>query len=583
MNRPGVSTPPQKNLADEIAVVPQNRIFNTIADLNLAIAGVPIGIYVVDAQTHQILSINSVALEMTGFPNAEFCIGRPCQMFLCPTTPGNCPVMDRGEDVCSCEHVLMTANGGRLPVFRTVGKAVVDGRLVLIETFMDFSARKEDEQSLLQQAMYDRLTGLPNRTLFLDRLHRLIKRSRRSPNTKFAILFLDLDRFKVINDSLGHSIGDELLIAVAKRLESALRAGDSVSRLGGDEFTILIDEVQNADEAVHISERACRALEHPFNLGGHEVFTSASIGIVISGGGLDKAEDLIQRADTAMYRAKALGKGRYVLFDQAMHERAVALHQLEVDLRHAIGTCEFLTHYQPIVHLKSNRIVGFEALVRWENAKRGSVPPNEFLPLAEEVGLLSRIGEHVLNQACNDVAHWQQLYPSEPPLAISVNVSASQIRQKDLAESIENAIQSSHIARGSLRLEVRESELMENAETVVALIERLKPMDVQIEVDGFGAGVSSLRQLRTLSIHCFKIDLSIIREMGKENDTTEIVRTILTLAHNLNRPVVAEGIEEELQREMLIELGCEYGQGYLFSRPLEPSQITGLLTERQKT
>jgi diguanylate cyclase (GGDEF)-like protein/PAS domain S-box-containing protein len=452
----------------------------------------------------------------------------------------------------------------------------------------DITERRVAEETLLHNAFYDGLTGLPNRALFMDRLGRAMGRARRHGHYLFAVLFLDLDRFKVVNDSLGHVIGDQLLVAVARRLESCLRPGDTAARLGGDEFTLLLDDIHDDKDATRIAERFQSELAKPFLLDGHEVFAGASIGIAISGERgvstpYQRPEELLRDADTAMYRAKALGRGRHEVFDADMHARAVALLQLETDLRHALERQDFHVFYQPIVSLETGRISGFEALARWEHPERGLVPPGEFIALAEETGLVIALDYTILDQACRQLRRWHQQFEgaSTPTLALSANLSSKHFSQGDVVADIERILRECDFPPHSLRLEVTESVILDNIESAATVLSRLKALGVQLSLDDFGTGYSSLSYLHRLPLDILKVDRSFVARMGGEDDNTEIVRAIVTLARNMKMAVIAEGVETEEQVRLLQELSCNYGQGFYFSRPLPAEEAARMLEENR--
>jgi len=448
--------------------------------------------------------------------------------------------------------------------------------LHLIFQIQDITDRKRAEEQLIHDAFHDALTGLPNRALFADHVKMAIRRAQRSNEQLFAILFLDLDRFKVINDSLGHLVGDQLLVGIARRLETCLRPGDSIARLGGDEFTILLEGLMDIEDAIVIAQRVQTAICQPFNIQGHEVFTTASIGIAPSTIVYHRAEEILRDADTAMYRAKSLGKNRHEVFDKIMHERAVRLLQVETDLRRGVERDEFVLHYQPIVSLETGRLAGFEALVRWQHPEAGFISPGEFIPVAEETGLIIPIGRWVLQEACRQMSIWQTELSAEE-LTISVNLSSRQFTQPDFIEQVAAILSQSGLPPRCLKLEITESMVMENIETTVGMLTQLRGLGVELSIDDFGTGYSSLSYLHRFPINTLKIDRSFVTRMTDNTENGEIVRTIITLARSLEMNVVAEGVETPMQLAQLRSLDCDYGQGYLFSRPVSASEALQLL------
>jgi diguanylate cyclase (GGDEF)-like protein/PAS domain S-box-containing protein len=448
----------------------------------------------------------------------------------------------------------------------------------LVFQIQDITDRKRAEAQLLHDAFHDGLTGLPNRALFMDRLKLAIARAKRHQGRQFAVLFLDFDRFKLINDSLGHQVGDLLLIGIAERLRATLRPEDTVARLGGDEFTILLDDLQDAAAAVEVADRLQKEVTRPFNLDGHEVFTSASIGIALSALGYEHPGEVLRDADAAMYRAKALGKARHEIFDQALHARALNLLQMETDLRRAVERQEFAVHYQPIVDLKSKKLQGFEALVRWQHQERGFISPLDFIPVAEDTGLIIPIGQWVLGEACRQLKEWQAMFP-DSQLQISVNLSTKQFAQPDLIEQIKKTLEETGLNPRSLKLEITESAVMENTEVAIRLLKELRTLGVELSIDDFGTGYSSLSYLHRFPLSTLKIDRSFISRMESQDENAQIVETIVMLARNLGMNVVAEGVETASQLSQLGALECEYGQGYFFSKPVNAEKAHQLLSE----
>jgi len=437
---------------------------------------------------------------------------------------------------------------------------------------------EETKEHFRHAAFHDSLTGLPNRAMFTQLLKAEIESSSRRNDHKFAVLFLDLDRFKNVNDSLGHTHGDLLLVAFAERLERTLRPVDTLARFGGDEFAILLSGMTDATDAVRVAQRIQDELSQPFVLDKNSAFATASIGIALSSSGYDRPDDILRDADIAMYRAKENGKARYELFDHGMHARAVSRLQLESDLRQAIENKEFAVYYQPIVALPTGRLAGFEALVRWNHPRRGLVHPGDFIPVAEETGLIVPIGQWVLNEACAQVRRWQLDSPSHRALSLSVNLSARQVAQPDLLDLIKEALEISKLNPHCLKLEITESVVMENAEAAALMFKQLRSLGVQLSIDDFGTGYSSLSYLHRFPLNYLKIDRSFVSRLTTDNDNA-IVRTISTLARNLGMEVIAEGIETDEQYQQLKMLGCEYGQGFLFSCPVDNNGVQHLLAQ----
>ena len=435
---------------------------------------------------------------------------------------------------------------------------------------------EETKEHFRHAAFHDSLTGLPNRAMFTELLKAEIERYKQNKDHLFAVLFLDLDRFKNINDSLGHTHGDLLLVAFAERLEKILRPVDTLARFGGDEFAVLISGIATATDAVRVAERIHSELSVPFDLDRNSAFATASIGIALSSTGYDRPEDILRDADIAMYRAKENGKARYEMFDHGMHARAVSRLQLESDLRRAVDENEFCVYYQPIVALETGRLAGFEALVRWLHPRRGLVSPIDFIPVAEETGLIVPIGQLVLEEACRKIREWQLLSPGHRALSLSVNLSARQVAQPDLLDRIKDALENSKLSPHHLKLEITESVVMENAEAAVQMFKQLRSLGVQLSIDDFGTGYSSLSYLHRFPLNYLKIDRSFVTRLTTDDDNA-IVKTISTLAQNLGMEVIAEGVETEEQYHRLKDLGCEYGQGYLFSRPVDDDGVMVLL------
>jgi len=440
----------------------------------------------------------------------------------------------------------------------------------------DITARRAVEDQLRHDALHDALTGLPNRHLFMERLARAVLQERRREGYLFAVLFLDLDRFKVVNDSLGHSVGDELLVAVAGRLRNSVRETDTVARFGGDEFAVLLDDIGAVEDAVRAADRMQQALAAPVSLSGYEVFTSASIGIALSSTAYGRPDHLLRNADMAMYRAKAAGTGRHELFDRAMHALALTRLQMETDLRRGMERDELGLHYQPIVDLRTGRISGVEALLRWLHPERGWIAPGDFVHTAEETGLILQIGRRALAEACRQLKAWQAATPAAGELCVSVNLSVRQFSQADLVEQVAAAVAESGVDPELIRLEITESVVVENLEAAAATLKRLRALGVHVYLDDFGTGYSSLSSLHRLPIDALKVDRSFVSRIG-EGGGEQMVGTVATLARNLGVSVVAEGVETRAQLAALRALGCEFAQGFLFSEAVDAAALLALL------
>jgi len=437
--------------------------------------------------------------------------------------------------------------------------------------------RKRIQAQLLEMALHDGLTGLPNRALFMERLQQELKRTNTNLTYQFAVLFLDCDRFKIINDSLGHLIGDELLIAIAHRLKDCLRSDDTIARLGGDEFAVLLPDVHTADGATQIACRMLKSLSQPFQLSRWQVFMGASIGVVLGHSGYKQPEYLLRDADTAMYRAKASGKSQYQIFDATMHDAALKLLHLETDLRHAVEHQEFVLHYQPIVMLNTGEIVGFEALLRWQHPQQGLIAPGEFIAIAEETGLIVPIGEWVLETACGQLHIWQKQGLAAAHFTISINLSVRQFVQSDLVRQIDRILTTTQIDPRNLKLEITESIILDNTNTVTNMLKSLRERQIHLSIDDFGTGYSSLSYLHAFPVDSLKIDRSFIQGLDQNSETLGLVPAIANIAKAMQMSVVAEGIETPDQLAQLRRLHCDFGQGYLFSRPVPVEQATELL------
>jgi diguanylate cyclase (GGDEF)-like protein len=458
---------------------------------------------------------------------------------------------------------------------REYSRIDIDFAQALANVLADALDRQLTENDIRHRALHDPLTGLPNRTLFMDRLGQAVQRLRRR-QSQAAVLFLDLDRFKLVNDSLGHAIGDELLAAAAPRLKQTVRATDTVARFGADEFGILLEDIGGEQDAIEMAQRIASVFTRPFVLDGDEHFVTTSIGIALALGG-ERPEDLIRDADAAMHRAKERGRARYELFDEGIRGRAISRLRVENDLRRALERDELTLDYQPLVALADRSIVGVEALVRWEHPERGRVPPLEFIPIAEENGLIEPIGRWVLEHACHQAAQWYHARPDAAPIRVAVNLSAVQFENRNLSATVAAALQGAGLDPSLLALEVTESVMIGHAEEVAETLKQLKRIGVRLVLDDFGTGYSSLAYLTRLPLDVLKVDRSFISGLGTESRDTAVTEAIVAMSHALSLQVVGEGAETALQVEELRRLGADLVQGYYFSRPVPAAEITQLL------
>ncbi len=474
----------------------------------------------------------------------------------------------------------MRQKSGNYIWFETLTKPIMDatGQLIQLQTTSrDVTDRVQIQTQLKYDARHDTLTGLPNRELLMERLDLAIHRAKRLESYHFAVLFLDLDRFKVINDSLGHLAGDKLLVAIAQKLQVTFREIDLVARLGGDEFVILLEEVKDIQEVIHATERIFTELQTPITIEERDVYTNVSIGMVLATKDYDRASDLLRDADIAMYRAKTNGKARYAIFDAEMHRQALKRMHLENDLRRAIDCQEFVLHYQPIVALDTGYLVGFEALIRWQHPNYGLRYPSEFITIAEELGVITSISYWALRTACQQLVTWQTTFPDLPALKVSVNLSSQDLRRCDLVEEIDHILAQTHLQATCLTLEITESMLIEDIESTIVMLTQLKEKGIQISIDDFGTGYSSLNYLHRLPMNNLKVDRSFVSQMQESKKNHRIVETIVTLSQQLELDAIAEGIETLQQLEWLQQIGYKFGQGYLFSKPLSQDLVEELL------
>jgi len=489
--------------------------------------------------------------------------------------------VERGDPMANSqvEYRLVTPQGEVRWVLQSVRRITLEGAPSIEGVLIDITERRRAEEQVLHSALYDSLTELPNRALFHDRLGVAMGRAGSRQDHAFAVLVISLDRFKMVNDSLGHAAGDLLLAEMGRRLERTIRPGDTVARLGGDEFAVLMTDLEHPSDAVRAAERLRRELARPFTVAEREVVTTLSIGIAFSASGYGHASEILRDAGTAMHRAKALGRDRQEVFDPAMHANAVANLQLEGDLRRALERREFVLHYQPIVALEEGRVVAFEALLRWQRAEQELLSPAHFLPLAEETGLIGQIDAWVLQEACVQASSWDGASAKLRP-AVSVNLFGRELVNPQMAVRVKDALQASGLDPARLQVEITESALIEDPERAISVLQRIRDLDVKVNLDDFGTGYSSLSYLQHLPVDVLKIDRSFVSRLRGDGSGSEIVEAIVNLAHNLGMEALGEGIETAEQLLVLERLGCDLGQGFYFSRPLDARQVEELLEGR---
>jgi diguanylate cyclase (GGDEF)-like protein/PAS domain S-box-containing protein len=563
------------------------RMREEIFLLTTLMDNVPDVIYFKDRDS-RFTRINRYAAEHFGVADPALAVGRTDFEFFtkehaAPAFRDEQEIIRTGQPLVNLEEKETLPNGAVRWV-STTKLPLRDVNGSIVGTFgisRDISQRKQAEEELERRAFYDPLTELPNRALFMNRLRHLFHRARRAQGRLlFAVLYFDLDRFKGVNDSLGHQAGDELLVGIARRFVLCLRPSDTLARLGGDEFTILLEDISCESDATRVAERIQAALKEPFVVSGHELFSSVSLGIALSRVDYECPEDMLRDADTAMYRAKARGRATHQVFQGDMHKGAVKTLRLETDLRLAVERGEIVPHYQPIVELETRTVLGFEALARWRHPTRGMISPEVFIPIAEETGLIGAIGEQMLAEACRQARLWQPRSGSTPPLGISVNVSTRQLAQAGLPEQVERILGETGLDPTSLTLEITESALVHNLKAGAGVVERLRDMSVRLHLDDFGTGYSSLSYLNSFPVDALKIDRSFVSRMDGTPRHEAMVKSIVSLAHNLEMEVVAEGVETELQAEALRALRCRSAQGFLFSRPLPAEEADRLIRDR---
>jgi diguanylate cyclase (GGDEF)-like protein/PAS domain S-box-containing protein len=545
----------------------------------------PIGIALVSPNGNW-LKINQALCKILGYSEEEF-LETDFQSMLHADDLGNMLIkihelLAGKSPACQMEQRYLHKNGNIVWISwsASTAKDAKSDQPNLIFQIKDITDKKLAEEKLQYEATHDALTGLPNRSFFMFRLSQALEKALDNPSYRVSILFIDLDRFKVINDSLGHLIGDQLLIDISERLRDCLRPTDLVARLGGDEFTILVEGKYEEKEVIRIAERIQEKFRIPFNLSGNEIYSSASIGILNRNENYLKPEDMMRDADTAMYQAKRAGKSRHEIFDQEMHEAVKESLQIETDLRKAIEKEEFFVYYQPIYSLITGKIEGFEALARWDHATLGEIAPTRFIPLAEELGLIDSLGEFILQKSCREMQTLRNLLPRLTSLMLSVNLSCKQFADPNLVSRIKTILDKTGFPPHKLKLEITESVFFEHQQRSVEMLNTLRDLGIEINIDDFGTGYSNLNYLRQLPISTLKIDRSFISPIEPDGSNTEIVRTIVMLARNLGLKVIAEGVETEVQLEELKRLNCEGAQGFLFAEPMSFENVQFFLNEQ---
>lgn len=531
----------------------------------------------------RIVYVNDHFCDMLGYRPCEV-IGRQVRDFLEPGSAEafTAEMEKRPTSESSSYELTMVAKGGELVPTLHSGRAIIGEDGAFLGSFAvvtNVAERKQVLERLRHDALHDALTRLPNRVLFMDRLGHALDRNRRGEGDTTALLYLDLDRFKTVNDRLGHALGDLLLVEAGRRLRGCLRPNDTLARLGGDEFAILIEDVKDPSAPVRVAERVRTVLAAPFDLEGREVYTTSSIGIALSQGSHRSPGELLRDADTAMYRAKSRGRDGYALFDAEMHAQVRAQLKLETALRRAVDQWQFEVLYQPILDLGTGRVAGMEALVRWLHPERGMVLPNEFINLAEETGLMRTLGGRVLAEACLQMKEWQDRFERPDEWFVAVNLSSRQLAEHDLADQVRRVLAESGLAASSLVLELTEGVVMERAEAVAPILALLKERGVRLSLDDFGTGPSSLAVLHRFPFDMVKIDHGFVGHVGVDPGSDELIDGVMALCRWRRLATVAEGVETEEQRRRLLELGCAYAQGFLFAEPGSSDQAEKILRD----
>jgi diguanylate cyclase (GGDEF)-like protein/PAS domain S-box-containing protein len=565
----------------ELSLMANERKFRSLFDRSAVAFGMT------DQTTGRFLEANAGLVDCTGYSREELLrltFWDLTATNAVATTVAELEKMKLTQRYGPFEKEYRRKDGKIVPVLVS-GVPLTDdqGRAVMWTVIQDISTLKDMEAELIRAARQDKLTGLANRAQFMQRLQVSLDRAHSGTQKWFAVLLVDFDRFKIVNDTLGHSAGDELLRQIAGRLRGALRSedalraegtGDLVARMGGDEFLILVNDLDSPDEACHTAERLLQILASVYNIGDREVHSTASIGIVTSDRCQTKAEEVVRNADVAMYEAKRAGRARYVVFDEAMHSRLARHAMIEADLRQAIGTPELFLHYQPIVDLNSGKMVSAEALLRWRHPTYGSISPSEFIPIAEESGLIIAVGDWVLKEACQTMLGWLRQDPQRAPKTVSINVSRAELSLGSrLMQRLRDTLEETGLSPQRLQLEITEREVMRNPEAALETLTALRGFGIKLAMDDFGTGTSSLGCLREYPFDTIKIDRTFLRDLTTNSDVLAVIHATLTLIANLGMAGVAEGVEESSQLAILQSLGCQYGQGYLLSRPVPAAQL----------
>jgi diguanylate cyclase (GGDEF)-like protein/PAS domain S-box-containing protein len=542
--------------------------------LQTILESVHAGIILVDASSHTIVEANKAALQMLKGTRQQV-VGAHCRHFFCPTEPEGCPITDLGQEADSSERLMRDLEGRQIPILKTATTVVIHGVPHLLESFVDITERKLAEQEIQQLAYYDTLTGLPNRALLKDRLQQALALSARE-NLLLAVIFLDLDHFKLVNDTLGHSNGDQLLRTVAERLQGCIRRSDTVARLGGDEFVAVLSGVQGEEGAALLAQKILETIGEPLELAGQEVFSSCSIGIALYPGDGGDVDTLLKNADAAMYQAKEQGRSTFQFFSRELNRKSADRLALETGLRRSLERKDFLLHYQPQIDLQTGLVVGVEALLRWHHPELGPVPPARFIPLAEETGLIIPLGEWVIRTACAQSRAWQEA--GYPPLRMAINLSLKQFRQKNLLAVVSETLAETGLNPACLELELTESSIMEHSEHTLALLSQLKGMGVHLSIDDFGTGFSSMGALKLLPIHRLKIAQQFVRDILTDPDDAAITDAVIAMAHSLKLTVLAEGVESREQMDYLRQRQCDEAQGFYFAPPMAAHEFATFIS-----